>query len=160
MRIRKRKSVFALLGPLPQTAGYVVVPLLLSRSARRHGWRRGRPGPANVLGLVPLIGGAAVIGAAIASHYSAAPEQMRVGLIPDYLVTTGIYRRTRNPLYVGGVLMQVGWAALLGSLPGAAVTAAYVIGLDRLGIPFEERLLATKFGASYDAYRDRVPRWI
>lgn len=141
-------------------AGYVAFPLLISRSAPRRGWRHGRPGRLNLLGLLPLVGGAAVIGAAVISHYRAAPTEIRVSLTPDYLVTGGVYSRTRNPLYLGGALMQAGWAVLLGSFRGATVTTAYVFGMNFLGIPFEERLLHSTFRLTYDEYRDRVPRWI
>ena len=101
-----------------------------------------------------------MIGAAVISHYRAAPAEMRVALTPDYLATEGVYSRTRNPLYLGGALMQAGWAVLLGSVRGATGTAAYVAGMNFIGIPFEERLLHSRFGATYDEYHDRVPRWI
>ena len=160
VRVRRRKAVFALVGPVTQAVGYVLVPLLVSRTARRHGWRGGRPGPANLAGLIPLGGGAATIGAAILSHYRAAPAVMRVSLTPEYLVTGGVYARTRNPLYLGGALMQLGWAVLLGSVPGAMALSGFLVAMDSVGIPFEERLLHSLFGPTYDTYRDRVPRWV
>lgn len=85
---------------------------------------------------------------------------MKLSIVPEYLATDGVYRVTRNPMYLGGASMQVGWAILLGSYPVALTCLAYVVGLDRLGIPFEERMLHRRFGVSYDTYRDSVPRWM
>ena len=160
LRIRKRKSVYFLVGPLPHVAGYVVGPLALSRRGRRWGWRNGRPGRINLVGLIPLSVGATLLGGAIVSHYQATPEQMKLTVVPEWLATGGVYRLTRNPMYLGGAAMQAGWAILLGSVPVAGASVLYVLGLDRFGIPFEERLLHRRFGESYDLYRERVPRWV
>jgi protein-S-isoprenylcysteine O-methyltransferase Ste14 len=151
---------YVVLGVPPHFLGYVVAPLALSRAGRRHGWRAGRPGAVNLLGLVPLAGGGALLAWAIVSHYRTAPEQAEMTLLPTYLVDGGAYALTRNPMYVGGAAMLVGWVVLLGSVPAALAAVGYIIGLDRAGIPFEERLLHDRFGDSYDRYRDQVPRWL
>ena len=67
---------------------------------------------------------------------------------------------TRNPMYVGGALMQAGWATSWAASRWGVTAIAYLIGMDRLGIPFEERLLHSRFGESYDGYTARVPRWL
>jgi protein-S-isoprenylcysteine O-methyltransferase Ste14 len=151
---------YVVLGVPPHVIGYVVAPLALSRAGRRHGWRAGRPGPVNLLGLLPLGAGGALLAWAIGSHYQRAPEQAEVTLVPTYLVDGGAYALTRNPMYVGGAAMLVGWVVLLGSVPVALAAVGYIIGMDRAGIPFEERLLHDRFGDSYDRYRDQVPRWL
>ncbi|HEX4863582.1 MAG TPA: isoprenylcysteine carboxylmethyltransferase family protein [Acidimicrobiales bacterium] len=110
--------------------------------------------------MIPLGAGATVITAAIASHYDAAPEEAPITVVPTYLATGGIYGLTRNPLYLGGALMQAGWAILLGSVQVAVVGVVYVVAIDRFGIPFEERMLHDRFGEAYDEYRITVPRWI
>lgn len=158
-RIRKRPAVFAV-GSLPQVVGYVVGPLAIARTDRRRGWRRGRLGAVNMLGVLPLAAGAAMVTWAVVSHYEAAPSDLKAAVIPDYLVRGGAYAVTRNPMYVGGAAMQAGWVILLGSARLAVVGLVYVVALDRLGVPFEERLLHKRFGASYDRYRERVPKWL
>jgi protein-S-isoprenylcysteine O-methyltransferase Ste14 len=107
-----------------------------------------------------LTAGSGLLAAAIASHYRAAPDEVSLSVVPEYLATGGAYAMTRNPMYVGGALMQAGWAILLGSFPVGVTAIAYLIGMDRLGIPFEERLLQRRFGESYDGYKARVPRWL
>ncbi|MDP4299339.1 methyltransferase family protein [Leptothrix discophora] len=76
------------------------------------------------------------------------------------LVTGGIFRLSRNPLYLSLLLLLVAyavridaWAAWLGPV----VFWAYV---TRFQIRPEERVLADKFGSAYDAYRRRTRRWI
>lgn len=160
MRTHKRAWVYALVGPLPQAIGYVGLPLAISRLGTTRGWHGGRPRLTNLLGLLPLATGAGVLGWAVISHYRAAPDDMELTVVPTYLATGGAYRLTRNPMYIGGALMQTGWALLLGSLPVGLTTVAYMIGMDRYGIPFEERLLHDRFGPSYDTYARDVPRWL
>jgi protein-S-isoprenylcysteine O-methyltransferase Ste14 len=158
--MRKRPLTYALLGPLPQAIGYVAGPIVLARGGRRKGWRGDRPGPLNLVGAAPLTAGAAFIGAAIVAHYHDSPEEMASSLVPNYLVRSGVYGVTRNPMYVGGSLMLAGWAVVFGSARLAAVCGVYLCGMNFGGIPFEERLLHRKFGATYDAYRQHVPRWL
>src|SRR5947208_10006415 len=86
VRLRKRKVTYAVLGVPPHVFGYVVAPVALSGAGRRHGWRAGRPGPVNLLGLLPLAAGGGLLAWAIASHYRAAPDQAEVTLVPTYLV--------------------------------------------------------------------------
>lgn len=160
VRVRKRKLVYVVAGPAPQFMGYVVAPLVIARRGRRHGWRNGRPGALNLLGLLPLAAGAALLGWAIASHYDAAPHEAPLTVVPTYLARGGAYAVTRNPMYLGGVAMQAGWAILFGSVPVAEACAVYLTTMSAAGVPFEERLLHKRFGESYDAYRRAVPRWL
>lgn len=76
------------------------------------------------------------------------------------LVTTGVYRFTRNPMYLGLALVLLGLAVYLGSpwaLAGPLVFAAY---LTRFQIVPEERALAARFGTAHAAYCARVRRWL
>jgi len=76
------------------------------------------------------------------------------------LVTTGIYRRTRNPMYVGLTLVLIGWAAFL-CFPWTLIgPAVFVLYITRFQIAPEESILSAKFGQEYDAYRSRVRRWL
>lgn len=150
----------ALLGAL-----HVVVPLQLARVGHRHGWRssgRPRPGPANAIGLVPLAAGAGLIVWAIARHQAAASTSgwaLKANLEPEYLLTDGPYRLTRNPMHVGGLAMWSGWAAWFGSAP-VAVGAVVLAAGYRAGIEWEERTLERRFGDEWQAYVRRTPRWI
>lgn len=76
------------------------------------------------------------------------------------LVTTGVYGRTRNPMYVALVLLLSAWALVLGGLWVWAGPLALVLWLDRLRIRPEEAAMAARFGSDYSAYRARVRRWL
>ena len=79
---------------------------------------------------------------------------------PKRLVVRGIYRYSRNPLYVAMLLVVAGWGALFGT----AVPLAYAAGLFvmySLFIRFhEEPHLAREFGEDYEAYKRQVGRWL
>lgn len=78
-------------------------------------------------------------------------------LSTDRLVTTGIYGRVRNPLYLGDLLLFVGYGLFLPLPIAAAFIAFHVVRTLRL-IAFEESQLSERHGAAFDDYRRRVPR--
>jgi protein-S-isoprenylcysteine O-methyltransferase Ste14 len=75
------------------------------------------------------------------------------------LVITGIYRRIRNPSYLGLLVSSLGWALTFRSGVGVVLTALMVPPLVAR-MHAEERLLASEFGAEYEAYRARTWRLI
>lgn len=88
----------------------------------------------------------------------------RTGLLPGQvttrLLTSGPYRLTRNPLYIGMLLLHVGGALVLGSL-GALVTLPLAwAGMHWGAVLPEEQYLRTQLGEPYEEYRRRVPRWV
>ncbi len=76
------------------------------------------------------------------------------------LVTAGIYRLTRNPMYVGLVLVLVGVAVWLAWLPAVLGPVAFVGYITRFQIHPEERALEAIFGAEFKLYCQRVRRWL
>lgn len=76
------------------------------------------------------------------------------------LVTTGVYRHTRNPMYVGFVLLLAGWCVYLAHAGAALLLPAFAVYLNRYQIAPEERALAAKFGAEFERYAARVRRWL
>ncbi len=79
---------------------------------------------------------------------------------PGKLVTGGLFRYTRNPMYLGLTVFLIGvWLLLDSFLPGVFAIAFLLIA-DRWYIAYEERQLLTVFGTAYAAYQARTPRWI
>ena len=76
------------------------------------------------------------------------------------LVTTGVFRRTRNPMYVGLFLILTGWMVWLESLGNLLMLAVFVLVLTELQIKPEERALRQLFGEEYVRYCSQVRRWI
>lgn len=76
------------------------------------------------------------------------------------LVTSGIFQVTRNPMYLGLLLVLLGWALFLTNVLALVLSMAYVPLMNRLQIIPEEAALAAKFGSSFTAYQSRVRRWL
>lgn len=76
------------------------------------------------------------------------------------LVTSGIYRFTRNPMYLGFALVLLAWAVFLGNPLSLALVGAFVLYIDRFQIQPEERALAALFGAAFKTYTQAVRRWL
>ena len=76
------------------------------------------------------------------------------------LVTSGIYRYSRNPMYVGLVLILSGWAFYLSHFLAFVVLPIFVLYMTRFQIQPEERMMAQKFGKTYQDYLNKVRRWI
>jgi protein-S-isoprenylcysteine O-methyltransferase Ste14 len=75
------------------------------------------------------------------------------------MVTDGPYRISRNPVYLGGVLVSLGLAILLGSLIAFVFPVTLFWILDGLYVRLEEPALLTRFGARYLDYKRKVRRW-
>jgi len=140
--------------------GWLLVALLMS--AALHHWV-----PIEQL-LSPSVSRAGVVplaaGVALAMSGLVAFRRSRTPVIPfersTALVTGGIYRFTRNPMYLGLVLVLAGTAMLLGSI-GAFVPLPLFIAVIEFGyIRAEERFLAEIFGEDYTHYRRAVRRWL
>lgn len=76
------------------------------------------------------------------------------------LVTRGIYQYTRNPMYVGLVLILLGWAFYLSHFLPFVLVPAFIVYMTRFQIQPEERVMMQKFGKDYQAYLVHVRRWI
>ena len=76
------------------------------------------------------------------------------------LVTRGVYRLSRNPMYLGFALMLLGWAVFLGNTLSLLVLAGFIYYLNRFQIMPEERALGRIFGPEFEAYCGKVRRWI
>ena len=76
------------------------------------------------------------------------------------LVTGGIFRLTRNPMYLGMALVLAAWSLWLGDGGSVLLVAGFVAYISRFQIAPEERALRRGFGEDFDAYTKRVRRWI
>lgn len=76
------------------------------------------------------------------------------------LVTTGVYRLTRNPMYVGFVFFLLAWAMRLGSVWSVLLVLGFILFIQRFQIAPEERALLLLFGAEFEQYQRKVRRWL
>lgn len=156
---RAKLAGYVTLGWLPHAVGYIALPLLAAYVGGRDGWLA-RVGWRSALGVPFLMAGAAFIGWAIVSHYRESPDHAQFVARPNYLATEGAYAVSRNPLYLGGAAMWLGWAMVLASPTIVVLGVAVFSFLAFVGIPYEERMLRRRIGVEYDAYVRSVPRWL
>jgi protein-S-isoprenylcysteine O-methyltransferase Ste14 len=76
------------------------------------------------------------------------------------LVISGIYRVTRNPMYLGMLLVLLGWGVFLGNALAFLAAIAFIPLMNRLQIVPEERALTAMFGPAFTAYQSAVRRWL
>ena len=79
---------------------------------------------------------------------------------PTRLVVRGLYRRVRNPMYVGVLGVVAGWAVYYRSIRLVEYGVALAVLFHLFVVLLEEPLLRRRFGAAYDEYCRAVPRWI
>lgn len=76
------------------------------------------------------------------------------------LVASGIYRRTRNPMYLGAFVALLGWAVFLANAVAFILTPLFVVYMNRFQIGPEERALTALFGPQFSEYCGKVRRWL
>jgi protein-S-isoprenylcysteine O-methyltransferase Ste14 len=114
----------------------------------------------------PIAAGAAAVGGVFAGAGILSFLRGRTTLDPRApgkaasLVTTGVYAITRNPMYLSLLLLLAGWAVYLSNLAALAALPLFVAYLNRFQILPEERALASLFGSEFQAYCNRVRRWL
>jgi protein-S-isoprenylcysteine O-methyltransferase Ste14 len=111
--------------------------------------------------IVLLVAGLLLMLAAVASFIAARTtvNPLRPSRASS-LVTTGIFRLSRNPIYLGDLLLLAALAVWLGNIVNLLLLVPFVWYINRFQIIPEERALADRFGASYVAYCARVRRWL
>lgn len=146
MRFLRAVTAFVV---LPGLVAFFVPWLLRPASARFH--------PA---GLVPLVIGAVLLLWCVRDFYVAGRGSLAPWAPPERLVIVGLYRVSRNPMYVAVLLILCGWA--LGYLSFRLWMYAGIVAVAfHLRIVWhEEPWLARRYGDEYAAYRSTVPRWL
>ncbi len=113
-----------------------------------------------------IFAGAAFIGLGIALIFGAVGLFRRAGTPPEpwrevtAIVTTGIYRATRNPMYVGMAAVTLGLALVCNSIGALILLPLSIIAIQTQVISREENYMRGRFGDTYAAYCKQVRRWI
>lgn len=115
--------------------------------------------PLNLIGLVPLALGLAT---GLSGVFKFLRERTNIHPFKkaDKLVTAGVYRYSRNPMYLGLSEMLAGVWMLLGAISPILGVLIFIEIIERWHIRPEEQMLNELFGKAYEEYRSRVRRWI
>jgi protein-S-isoprenylcysteine O-methyltransferase Ste14 len=145
---------------LPPPIWALIYGLLAAAASWLLGWPK-LPGlPLPVLGVLVIVLGAIAPLWAIRLFRREGTEVSPISPTNRQLVMSGPYRFTRNPMYLGLVIIMFGVALWVGSWPILAAPVAVFITANFVHIPHEEAKMRRQFGAAYDAYVDRVRRWV
>jgi protein-S-isoprenylcysteine O-methyltransferase Ste14 len=141
------RAVFAFLA-LPGVIAFAL-PLWLAR---------GRP--FQPIGLVALVPGLVGLFWCVRDFYVKGKGTLAPWSPPKELVVVGLYRWSRNPMYVSVLLVLVGWALGFGSRTLWIYAAIVAVGFHLRVLLNEEPFLARTHGAAWETYRGRVRRWL
>jgi protein-S-isoprenylcysteine O-methyltransferase Ste14 len=122
----------------------------------------GLPNPLRLGCLLLFMTAAVIIGLYAVASFKNARTTVNP-LTPDActsLVNTGIFRVSRNPMYLALLLALAGWAMFLGNLYSLFMTVLFVFYMNRFQIQPEERALEAAFGDAFTDYRRQVRRWL
>jgi protein-S-isoprenylcysteine O-methyltransferase Ste14 len=137
---------------LPGMVAFVVPVVLLTPASRRafvDPW-----------GALPLVTGLVVLALTVREFYVAGRGTLAPWAPPRTLVTTGLYRWSRNPMYVGVLLILAGWAIGLRSWTLGVYAAGVGIAVHIRVVLHEEPFLARTQPDAWAGYRARTPRWL
>ncbi len=117
------------------------------------------PNPFSWIGVAIIIIGVLVV-VFPAVSFTAADTTIKPFQESSSLVLSGLYRYTRNPMYVGMVIIIVGTDVLLGSLTPFIAPVFFVLIINKMVISVEEQMLEEAFGDDYRNYKKEVRRWV
>jgi protein-S-isoprenylcysteine O-methyltransferase Ste14 len=132
-------------------------------------WQLARFAPALEISIrlrLPAAGSCIAIGAALLIAAVSAFYRARTTVSPtrpgttSAIVMRGVYRFSRNPMYLGFLLVLLGSAIIISNLLAFALLPFFVAYIHRYQIIPEERILAKNFGAEFEAYSRKVRRWL
>lgn len=118
------------------------------------------PRPVHVVLVLALIGAGLAVALAAVRRFARAGTRVEPWAPSSAIVSDGVYGFTRNPMYVGMVLVMLGLALIIRSPSSLLLVGLGLIILDRFVVRREEAYLEAKFGDAYRDYRARVRRWL
>lgn len=138
-------------------AGAIVVALIFGWAWPRDPWIGGAL--RWVVGILSVGGGGALVVSAL-DRFKQTNQDAKPWLPTPEIITEGPYQLTRNPIYLGLVLIMVGIGYFVGNGWFAITGVLAALVVQKLAIEPEEAYLERKFGDDYRAYKRRVRRWI
>ena len=156
----ERRSMPLWVGLVAAALVWDVIPWALSLLTRRYGLAAGYPGAWNLLGLVPVIMGNIGLYWGVLLHSTQTPGRLDWEPSKNYIFKDGLYRYSRNPMYVSELILMAGWVIFYGSIAVLIGWVAWWVAFNFYFVPQEERVMEASFGESYIEYKKQVPRWI
>src|SRR5687767_2483330 len=115
--------------------------------------------PLNLVGIVFIVTGLIMV-IWVGRYFKKVATQIHTFKTPVKLVTQGLFKYTRNPIYLGFTILLLGFAALFGTWVSFIFPLLFLIVANFWYIPIEEKNMTKIFGNAYRSYRSKVKRWI
>ena len=173
-RIRFSRRLGFVLGLIVVSVVYpfmvIVLPWALSLLTPRLGWTESGPATWNLLGLIAVVAG--IVGlvwvfSVMFAQFPKLPEVIELDegerlltATSRVLITHGPFAYSRNPMFLSGLTVWLGWALFYGSGLILVLTAVLWTLSNAFKVPQEERGLEARFGEAYRDYQRRIPRWL
>jgi protein-S-isoprenylcysteine O-methyltransferase Ste14 len=122
--------------------------------------RRPASGPGFWIGCVLLMAGFASLLWCVREFYVSGKGTLAPWSPPRHMVTAGLYRYSRNPMYVAVSMILAGWASCFWSATLAIYTCFVIVAFHLRVVLGEEPWLARTHGSAWDEYKSKVPRWL
>ena len=147
-----------------------LLPWALSMLTLRYGWTETGPASWNLVGLIPVLAG--IVGlvwvfSVMFAQFPKLPENLELekgellwSMTSRVLITHGPFAFSRNPMFLSGLTVLLGWAVFYGSVVILILAIVGCIFANYFKVPREERGLEGRFGEAYRRYKQRVPRWL
>ena len=155
-----RSVVLALWGAAFAWLVFFYLPSQFIEMNANLGWPVWRTGPTRILGIAMIVAGAVVILYCTGLFARIGRGTPIPAAPPENLVVQGLYRYSRNPIYVADVAVWFGIFLFEGHAALLLYASLATISVELLILLWEEPGLERRFGSEYDAYRERVPRWL
>jgi protein-S-isoprenylcysteine O-methyltransferase Ste14 len=137
---------------LPGMASIIAPPLI----SQVDPWR----GQMWLPGFAVMLAGAFVLLWCVRDFYVSGKGTVAPWSPPKHLVVVGLYRFVRNPMYLGVLLLVVGWSLFLSSPAVALYAGVLALVFHIRVITYEERWLESQFAEAWHVYKNAVPRWL
>lgn len=137
-------------------ASAITAGALIDGDLRGRGELLGSP---QLVGYAFALAGLALIAASLGlfRRYGTRPEPWQPA---STLIRSGIYRYSRNPMYLGMACLSLGLSIFFESIAAALLVGGVCVFIDRFVIAREEAYLSRRFGAGYDGYKRQARRWL
>jgi protein-S-isoprenylcysteine O-methyltransferase Ste14 len=144
------QAIFAFLA-LPGVIAFIVPGLVLrpAHDATFH-W----------IGVIPVAMGTLLLLWCVRDFYVAGRGTLAPWTPPKRLVAVGLYRFSRNPMYIAVITVLIGWAVMFQTVALVVYAVVVTIAFHLRVVFAEEPWLARTHGKQWEEYRSRVPRWL
>ena len=144
----------------PVLVGLVIAGAMLGVAHAAPSLSYRLPGSSAIALALVALGGALAFAGVIAFRRQGTTVNPLTPGASSSVVSGGVYRVSRNPMYLGFLLALAGWAVYLSNAGAALLLPAFVAYMTQFQIKPEERALLAKFGSEFAQYMSRVRRWL